>query len=74
MKMAPNSNLCEIIKIYCSFCSSLAHVKVRTRGRADDKHLGCYSVELTIIAFCMDLNLIQMDLNFFLMDLNLYEY
>jgi hypothetical protein len=31
-------------------------------------------VELTIIAFCMDLNLFQMDLNFFIMDLNLYEY
>jgi hypothetical protein len=31
-------------------------------------------VELTSIAFCMDLNLFQMDLNFFLMDLNLYEY
>jgi hypothetical protein len=32
-----------MIKIYHPFYPPLSRVKVRTRGRADDKHLGCYN-------------------------------
>jgi hypothetical protein len=32
-----------MFKIQHSFYPLILRVKVRTRGRADDKHLGCYS-------------------------------
>jgi hypothetical protein len=34
-----------MIKIWCPFYSPLSRVKVHTRDRADDKHLGCYSLQ-----------------------------
>jgi hypothetical protein len=33
-----------MIKISHLFYPPLSHVKIRTRGRADDKHLGCYTM------------------------------
>jgi hypothetical protein len=32
-----------MFKIQHSFYPLILRVKVRTRGRADDKHLGCYN-------------------------------